>query len=51
MELCELASQEKDPTRLLSFMAEIDRLLEAKEQRLAKAPGSVADGSLIRKAS
>jgi hypothetical protein len=42
MELCELASQEKDPQKLLSFMLEIDRLLEAQEQRVAKAPSSVA---------
>jgi hypothetical protein len=37
MELCELAAQEKDPTKLMA------RLLEAKQQRVAKAPSSVAE--------
>jgi hypothetical protein len=38
MELCELAAQEKDPTKLMALIGEIERLLEAKEQRVAKAP-------------
>jgi hypothetical protein len=39
MELCELAAQEEDPTKLMALIAEIDRLLATKEQ---KAPSSVA---------
>jgi hypothetical protein len=50
IELCELAAQERDPTKLLELIGEIDRLLESREQRLAKAPSSVA-GSLTKKAS
>jgi hypothetical protein len=41
MELCELAAQEKDPKKLMALIGEIDRLLEAKDQRVAKAPDSV----------
>jgi hypothetical protein len=43
MELCELAAQEKDPTKLMALIGEIERLLEAKQQRVAKAPSSVAE--------
>jgi hypothetical protein len=43
MELCELAAQEKDPTKLMALIGEIERLLEAKEQSVRKAPGSVAE--------
>ena len=32
-ELCELASKEQDPNRLLSLIGEICRLLEEKEQK------------------
>jgi hypothetical protein len=34
MELCELAANEQDPAKLMKLVAEINRLLEAKEQRL-----------------
>jgi hypothetical protein len=43
MELCELAAQEKDPTKLMALIGEIDRLLEAKQQRVTKAPDLVAE--------
>jgi malate synthase len=33
-ELCELASKEEDPEKLLDFVAELNRILEAKEKRL-----------------
>jgi hypothetical protein len=48
--LYDLAAQERDPTKLLALIGEIDRLLESKEQRLAKAPSSVAE-SPTKKAS
>jgi hypothetical protein len=38
-ELCELAANEQDPKKLLELVAEINRLLEEKEARLAKASG------------
>jgi hypothetical protein len=38
MELCELAAQEKDPKKLMALIGEIDRLLEAEHQCVAKAP-------------
>lgn len=34
LQLCELAAKEQDPTKLLEFVAEINRLLEEKEGRL-----------------
>lgn len=37
MELCELATKEQDPVRLMELVAEINRILEAKEQRLKAA--------------
>ena len=37
-ELCELASKEQDPTKLIELMKEIDRLLEIKLNRLKGAP-------------
>jgi hypothetical protein len=43
MELCELAAQEKDPKKLIALIGKIDRLLESKEQRVAKAPNSVTE--------
>jgi len=43
MELCELAAQEKDPKKLMALIGEIDRLLEAKHQCVAKAPDLVAE--------
>jgi hypothetical protein len=40
-----LAAQEKDPVKLMALIAQIDRLLETKQQRVAKAPDLVADNS------
>jgi hypothetical protein len=42
-ELCDLAAQEKDPTKLMALIGEIDRLLEAKQQRVTKAPDIVPE--------
>jgi len=43
MQLCEQAAIEQDPEKLLELVAEINRLLEAKEQRLkAKPPADPA---------
>jgi len=36
MELCEKASTEQDPEKLLALVQEINRLLEAKQERLNK---------------
>jgi hypothetical protein len=36
MELCEQASTEQDPEKLLTLVQEINRLLEAKQERLYK---------------
>jgi hypothetical protein len=47
IELCELAAQEKDPTKLIALLGEIGRLLESGEQRVAKTPISVG----VKKAS
>jgi hypothetical protein len=46
MELCELAAQEKDPTKLMALIGEIDRLLESKEQSVSKPPSSVAENPI-----
>ena len=40
-ELCELATQEKDPKKLMALIGEIDRLLETKEHAARKPPGLV----------
>jgi len=37
-ELCELASKEQDPTKLIELMKEINRLLEIKLNRLKGDP-------------
>jgi hypothetical protein len=37
LELCERAANEQDPTKLMALIAEIDRLLAAKEVRLKSA--------------
>ena len=50
VELCELAAQEKDPTKLMVLIGEIDRLLESKAQRVIKAPSSTSE-NLSEKAS
>jgi hypothetical protein len=34
MDLCELAAKEQDPAKLMALVAEINRILESKEQRL-----------------
>lgn len=34
MELCERASHEQDPTKLMQLVEEINRLLEQREQKL-----------------
>jgi hypothetical protein len=34
MELCEQASKEQDPTKLMKLVEEINRLLEQREQKL-----------------
>jgi len=36
MELCEQASTEQDPEKLLALVQEINRLLEAKQERQSK---------------
>ena len=44
LELCRLAAQEHDPKKLSALIAEITRLLAAKEQRLkGRNPSSRAD--------
>jgi len=40
LELCEQAATEQDPQKLMELVAEIDRLLETKQARLANAPGT-----------
>jgi hypothetical protein len=43
-ELCERAAKETDPDRLIELVREINRLLEAKKQRLRRAaPGGRPD--------
>jgi hypothetical protein len=37
MELCEMAVKEQDPAKLMALVAEINRILEGKEQRLKAA--------------
>jgi len=39
-ELCELASKEQDPTKLIELMKEIERLLEIKLNRLSAPPSA-----------
>lgn len=38
MELCERAAKEQDPEKLMLLIAQINRLLEAKERRLKGSP-------------
>ena len=38
LQLCEQAVNEQDPQKLMALIAEINRLLEVKEQRLKEAP-------------
>jgi hypothetical protein len=42
MELCELAVKEQDPAKLMALVAEINRILEAKEQRHKVASGDIS---------
>lgn len=46
MELCELAMREKDPTKLMALIGEIERLLESKEQSVRKPPLSLAENPI-----
>ena len=39
MELCEHASKEPDPERLLELVQQVNALLEEKESRLSVSPG------------
>jgi hypothetical protein len=44
MALCEQAANEQDPEKLMALVAEIDRLLAEKQQRLEKqAPSPETD--------
>jgi hypothetical protein len=43
MELCELAAQEEDSTKLMALIAELERLLESKEQAVRKPPISALE--------
>lgn len=43
MDLCERAANEQDPAKLLELVAEINRLLEAKEKRLQGLPRQRSD--------
>ena len=46
-QLCEEAANEQDPEKLMKLIKEINRLLEAKEQRLrANTSGSEPEGKL-----
>jgi hypothetical protein len=38
MQLCEQAATEQDPEKLMALIAEINRLLEAKERRVRNIP-------------
>ena len=38
LQLCEQAATEQDPEKLMELIAEINRLLEAKERRLRQNP-------------
>ena len=48
IKLCELAAQEKDPTKLMALIGEIDRLLELKAQPVAPAAPSVRQNPIRR---
>jgi hypothetical protein len=41
MHLCEQAANEQDPHKLMELVKEINRLLEAKEQRLKELPKEI----------
>jgi len=44
-QLCAQAAQEQDPKKLTELIMEINRLLEAKRNRLTKAPSEGQDRS------
>jgi hypothetical protein len=44
MKLCEQAANEQDPGKLMELVAEINRLLEEKEQRLKSNIAPKSDG-------
>ena len=46
LELCEQAAVEQDPKKFMDLIAEINRLLEAKERRLHTASQIPVDPSL-----
>jgi hypothetical protein len=47
MELCAQAAEEQDPARLLAIIDEINRLLEASQERLKGIPQTVSGSSRI----
>ena len=47
MKLCEQAATEQDPEKLMALIAEINRLLEAKERRLRHNPPVPRAGRLV----
>ena len=47
LQLCEQAATEQDPEKLMALIAEINRLLEAKERRLRAEPTSSQAGRLV----
>jgi len=47
MRLCELASKEQDPEKLMQLVREITRLLEEREMAI-KARKSTAEGTAVR---
>jgi hypothetical protein len=44
LELCELASKEQDPEKLLALVAEIEHLLAADEQHKKSADRALREG-------
>jgi hypothetical protein len=49
-ELCELATTEQDPEKLIELMREINRLLEIKRSRASSRDDSGLEEARIRKA-
>ncbi|MGB7150340.1 MAG: hypothetical protein WBD45_14380 [Terriglobales bacterium] len=43
MDLCEQASKEQDPEKLMELVAEIDRLLKEKQDGLNRSRSEAAD--------
>jgi hypothetical protein len=44
MQLCEQAANEQDPEKLMKLIAEINRLLDAKQQRIKGNPPDQSTG-------